>query len=89
MVPFRPLVAGPGERPECREDTLLGKDSNPFVLAGIGALNATCWLAGIAVGWLIDSHLHTIPLFILLGLLAGAGLGGAATYKEVRRYLSQ
>ena len=67
----------------------MGKDSNPFVLAGIGALNATCWLAGIAVGWLIDSHLHTIPLFILLGLLAGAGLGGAATYKEVRRYLSQ
>jgi F0F1-type ATP synthase assembly protein I len=41
------------------------------------------------VGWLIDSHLHTVPLFILLGLLAGAGLGGAATYKEVRRYLSQ
>jgi F0F1-type ATP synthase assembly protein I len=67
----------------------VGKDANPFVLAGIGALNATCWLAGIAVGWLIDSHLHTVPLFILLGLLAGAGLGGAATYKEVRRYLNQ
>ena len=27
----------------------MGKDSNPFVLAGIGALNAACWLAGIAV----------------------------------------
>jgi F0F1-type ATP synthase assembly protein I len=67
----------------------VGKYGNPFVLAGIGALNATCWLVGIALGWLIDSRLHTVPLFMLLGLLAGAGLGGAATYKEVRRYLSE
>jgi F0F1-type ATP synthase assembly protein I len=67
----------------------VGNPSNPFVLAGIGALNATCWLVGIALGWLIDSHLHTVPLFILVGLMAGAGLGGAATYKEVRRYLSE
>lgn len=41
------------------------------------------------MGWLVDSQLHTVPVFILLGLLAGAGLGVAATYKEVRRYLSQ
>lgn len=67
----------------------MGNYTNPLVLAGIGALNATCWLAGIAVGWWIDSHLHTVPLFILLGLLAGAALGVAATYKEVRRYLSE
>jgi len=67
----------------------MGKDSNPFVLAGIGAFNATCWLLGIALGWLLDSHLHTVPLFMLLGLVAGAALGVVATRKEVRRYLNQ
>lgn len=67
----------------------MGTQSNPLVLAGIGGLNATCWLAGIALGWFVDSHLHTVPLFILLGLVAGAAVGVAATYKEVRRYLGE
>ncbi len=67
----------------------MGIDPNSLALVGIGALNATCWLVGLALGWLIDSHLHTVPLFMLLGLLAGGALGVAATYKEVRRYLSE
>ena len=67
----------------------MARSHSPFVLAGIGTLNAGCWLAGIALGWLADSQLHTVPVFILLGLLAGAAVGVLATYKEVRRYLSE
>ena len=67
----------------------MGTNSNAYALAGIGALNATCWLVGIALGWLLDSHLHTVPLFVLLGLVTGAALGVAATYNEVRRYLGE
>jgi F0F1-type ATP synthase assembly protein I len=67
----------------------VGLLANALVLAGIGALNATCWLVGIGLGWLIDDRLHTVPLFMLLGLVAGAAVGVAATYKEVRRYLYQ
>jgi F0F1-type ATP synthase assembly protein I len=63
--------------------------SDAYAQAGIGALNAACWLVGIALGWLLDSHLHTVPLFILLGLVAGAALGVAATSNEVRRYLGE
>ena len=55
----------------------------------IGALNATCWLAGIALGWVLDSRLHTVPLFIWLGLVTGAALGVVATSNEVRRYLGE
>lgn len=67
----------------------MGTYSNAYALAGIGALNATCWLAGIALGWVLDSRLHTVPLFIWLGLVTGAALGVVATSNEVRRYLGE
>jgi len=67
----------------------VARTPSPFVLAGIGALNTGCWLAGAALGWLIDGQLHTLPLFILVGLAAGISLGAVATYHEVRRYLSK
>jgi hypothetical protein len=57
-------------------------------LITIGTVNATCWLAGIFIGWLADRHFHTVPIFILLGLVVGTVTGAASTYKEVRRYLS-
>jgi F0F1-type ATP synthase assembly protein I len=55
---------------------------------GIGGVNATCWLVGIFLGWLLDRHAGTVPVFILIGLVVGATTGALATYKEVRRYLS-
>jgi hypothetical protein len=57
-------------------------------LVGIGGLNATCWLVGMFLGWLLDRHLGTVPVFVLVGLAIGALTGFLATYKEVRRYLS-
>jgi hypothetical protein len=57
-------------------------------LVAIGSVNATCWLAGIFVGWLCDRHFGTLPVFILVGLVIGSVTGALSTYKEVRRYLS-
>jgi hypothetical protein len=57
-------------------------------LVTIGTVNATCWLAGIFVGWLCDRHFGTTPVFILVGLVIGSVTGALSTYKEVRRYLS-
>ena len=54
--------------------------------AGIGMLNAVCLLAGAALGWLLDSAVGTLPLFLMLGLLVGAGLGVLGTRAELRRY---
>ncbi len=78
------------ERPGEREPVVVSPRSpSPFVLFGLGGANAACWLVGFAVGWLIDDHVGTTPLFTILGLLVGVTLGAMSTYKEVRRYLRQ
>ena len=57
-----------------------------MVFAGLGLLNAVCLLAGLALGWTVDRALHTLPLFMLLWLVAGITLGVIATRSELRRY---
>ncbi|HTT91738.1 MAG TPA: AtpZ/AtpI family protein [Acidimicrobiales bacterium] len=61
----------------------------PMVYAGIGMMNAICLLLGGFLGWLVDHELGTLPLFMLIGLLAGAALGVVATRSELRRYRGQ
>jgi len=58
----------------------------PMVYAGIGMLNALCLLVGLALGWLADRELGTLPLFLLIGLVAGAAAGVLGTRAELRRY---
>jgi F0F1-type ATP synthase assembly protein I len=57
-----------------------------MVYAGIGMLNAICLVLGGVLGWLADQALGTLPLFMLVGLLAGVALGVVATRAELRRY---
>ena len=58
-----------------------------FTFAELGSINAGSLLAGFGIGWLIDAHLGTIPIFIFIGLLAGVACGVLATYRRIRRYL--
>jgi len=58
----------------------------PMAYAGIGMLNAVCILGGGALGWLLDRSVGTLPLFLLIGLLAGAAAGVLGTRGELRRY---
>jgi hypothetical protein len=57
----------------------------PLAYAGFGMLNAFCLLGGGALGWLADTAAGTLPMFMLLGLVAGAALGAAFTRSEWRR----
>jgi hypothetical protein len=58
----------------------------PMAYAGIGMLGALCLGAGGALGWFVDSALGTMPLFLLVGLVAGAGAGALGARAELRRY---
>jgi len=57
-----------------------------MAFAGLGMLNALCLGVGLVGGWLIDSALGTLPLFLFLGLIAGIVTGVLATRAEWKRY---
>jgi F0F1-type ATP synthase assembly protein I len=57
-----------------------------MAFAGLGILNAICLGTGMGAGWVIDSALGTLPLFLFLGLIAGIGVGVLATRAEWKQY---
>jgi len=55
----------------------------------IGMLLLVTTLAGVAAGYWVDQELGTRPLFILVGFLAGAGIGAFGIYRLVTRFLKR
>jgi ATP synthase protein I len=55
----------------------------------IGMVLLVTTLAGVAVGYWVDQELGTQPLFVLVGFLAGAGIGGFGIYRLVTRFLKR
>jgi F0F1-type ATP synthase assembly protein I len=53
-------------------------------LAGIGLYLAGAVLLPLLGGVVLDSVLHTAPVFVLIGLLVGLVLGGIAIWLKVR-----
>lgn len=53
----------------------------------IGVDMAVCVVAGVLLGKYLDGLFATNPVFLLVGLLAGLGLGVYSVYRIVRGYL--
>ena len=53
-------------------------------LAGIGLYLAGAVLVPLIGGVLLDSALHTAPVFVLIGLFVGLVAGGIAIWLKVR-----
>ncbi len=58
-----------------------------FSQIGITFFVAT--VAGVLLGWWIDQQLGTLPIFAVIGSLAGFGLGGLAVARLIRRFLER
>ena len=56
-----------------------------FSEIGISLLVTT--LVGVLVGYWVDGQLDTVPIFVLIGFLAGAGAGTLLIYRLVTRFL--
>jgi len=55
----------------------------------IGLLLLVTTLAGVAAGYWLDQRLGTLPLFVLVGFLAGAGAGTVGIWRLISRFLAR
>ena len=56
-----------------------------FSEIGLSLLITT--LVGVLIGYWVDTQLGSLPVFVLLGFLAGAGSGTLLIYRLVTRFL--
>ena len=55
----------------------------------IGMVLLVTTLAGVAAGYWVDQQLGTLPVFVLVGFLAGAGIGTVGIYRLITRFLKR
>jgi F0F1-type ATP synthase assembly protein I len=56
-----------------------------WALVGMGTSIAAILLVPMALGWLLDRALGTLPIFVMVGLVLGLASAARYTYVEVRR----
>lgn len=56
-----------------------------FSEIGISLLVTT--LAGVLIGYWVDAQLGSLPVFVIVGFLVGAGCGTVLIYRVVTRFL--
>jgi ATP synthase protein I len=55
----------------------------------IGILLLITTLAGALGGYWVDGQLGTVPLFVVVGFLGGAGIGTVGIYRLITRFLAR
>jgi F0F1-type ATP synthase assembly protein I len=46
-------------------------------------------LLGVLAGYWLDQRLGTLPIFVVVGMLAGFGSGGVGVYRLITRFLAR
>ncbi|QRG70826.1 AtpZ/AtpI family protein [Brevibacillus choshinensis] len=69
----------------------VSKIDNPWraitLVTLIGVDMAICVIAGVFLGKYLDGLFASNPLFLMVGLLAGLGIGVYSVYRIIRGYL--
>jgi F0F1-type ATP synthase assembly protein I len=55
----------------------------------IGMVLLVTTLAGVAGGYWLDQQLGTLPVFVLVGFLGGAGAGAVGIWRMISRFLKR
>jgi F0F1-type ATP synthase assembly protein I len=67
-----------------------GKGGAYLVLfSEIGIVLLVTTLIGTLAGYWVDKQIGTIPVFVLVGLLAGLSIGARAAYRLITRFLAR
>jgi F0F1-type ATP synthase assembly protein I len=71
-------------------EALSGQAGAYFALfSEIGILLLVTTLVGALAGYWIDKQLGTVPLFLIVGFFAGAGIGTVGIYRLITRFLAR
>lgn len=54
----------------------------------IGLVLLVTTLTGVLIGYWVDRQLGTVPVFVLIGLLTGMGMGALAVRRLINRFLA-
>lgn len=69
----------------------MSKLDNPWraitLVTLIGVDMAICVIAGVLLGKYLDGLFDSNPLFLMIGLVAGLGIGVYSVYRIIRGYL--
>ena len=67
-----------------------GRGAAYFALfSEIGFILLVTTLAGVGIGYWADTNWGTIPVFVLIGLIVGMGIGARAVWTLINRFLAQ
>ena len=55
----------------------------------IGLTLLVTTLLGVLIGYWVDQRLGTLPIFVVVGLLLGFGVGGYGVYRLITRFLAR
>jgi ATP synthase protein I len=54
----------------------------------IGLILLVTTLVGVLVGYWVDKQIGTLPIFVLVGLFAGLGMGAVGVKRLIDRFLA-
>lgn len=68
------------------DESLTMPDKPPSLSSAVrlGSAMAGLVVAGLLLGWFVDSRLHTLPVFVFVGLALGMTASGYLAYKKFR-----
>ena len=58
-------------------------------LLGLGSGVVGLVVGGVGLGWWLDSVLHTVPVFVFIGLALGMVSAWVFAYAKLRKFLKQ
>jgi ATP synthase protein I len=78
-------------RTGCYHPVALSSQAGAYfaLFSEIGIFLLVTTLVGALAGYWVDKQLGTVPLFVLVGFLGGAGIGTVGIYRLITRFLAR
>lgn len=80
----------PGIGADCYHPGALSGQAGAYfaLFSEIGFLLLVTTLVGALAGNWVDGQLGTVPIFVIVGFLGGAGIGTVGIYRLINRFLA-